>query len=145
MDMSLVPQGWHCPVCGSVYGPNTSMCIVCGNQKYTVSVGTTASPVNYLPESQSAQPADTTHHICDADFGTALHWLKHGKKMRRRGWNGKGMWLQMQRPDAHSKMTHPYIYIEYPAGSIAYPQGSRVPWLPSQTDMLGDDWEDFYD
>ena len=35
----------------------------------------------------------------------------------------------------------PYIYIEYPAGHPAYPQGSRVPWLASQTDMLAEDWE----
>lgn len=50
------------------------------------------------------------------------------------------MWLHMQTPDAHSKMTLPYIYIEYPNGHPAYPTGSRVPWLASQTDMLAEDW-----
>jgi hypothetical protein len=50
------------------------------------------------------------------------------------------MWLQMQMPDLNSKMTMPYIYIEYPKGSKAYPNGSRVPWLASQTDMLSNDW-----
>ncbi len=74
------------------------------------------------------------------DFGTALDMLKTGGRVAREGWNGKGMWLLLQRPDAHSKMTHPYIYIEYPAGHVAYPNGSRVPWLASQTDLLAEDW-----
>lgn len=74
-------------------------------------------------------------------FGAALDALKAGKRVHRHGWNGKGMWLQLQRPDAHSKMTLPYIYIEYPAGHAAYPGGSRVPWLASQTDLLATDWE----
>lgn len=74
------------------------------------------------------------------DFGWALKQLREGKHVMRQGWNGKGMWLNLQTPDAHSKMTHPYIYIEYPEGHAAYPNGSRVPWLASQTDMLGTDW-----
>lgn len=75
------------------------------------------------------------------DFGSALLALKLGNKVARSGWNGKGMWLQLQVPDEHSKMTLPYIYIEYPVGSAAYPNGSRVPWLASQTDLLSEDWE----
>ena len=73
-------------------------------------------------------------------FGDALSQLKKGERVARNGWNGKSMWLQMQVPDAHSKMTLPYIYIEYPNGHPAYPTGSRVPWLASQTDMLAEDW-----
>lgn len=76
-------------------------------------------------------------------FGEVLEALKDGANVRvaRTGWNGKGMWLAMQRRDAGSKNTLPYIYIEYPAGHAAYPDGSRVPWQPSQTDMLAEDWE----
>lgn len=73
-------------------------------------------------------------------FGDALSQLKKGERVARNGWNGKNMWLQMQTPDANSKMTLPYIYIEYPNGHPAYPTGSRVPWLASQTDMLAEDW-----
>jgi hypothetical protein len=76
-----------------------------------------------------------------ADFGYALDVLRSGGRVRREGWNGKGMWLQLQRPDEHSKMTLPYIYIEYPAGHPAYPNGCRVPWLASQTYLLSEDWE----
>jgi hypothetical protein len=47
-------------------------------------------------------------------FGDALAALKQGKRVARDGWNGKGMWLALQTPDQHSKITLPYIYIEYP-------------------------------
>lgn len=70
----------------------------------------------------------------------AIEFMRKGSKVARRGWNGKGMWLKMQTPDENSKMTLPYIYIEYPVGHPAYPNGSRVPWLASQTDLLADDW-----
>ena len=72
-------------------------------------------------------------------FGDAVHFLKQGKRVARHGWNGKGMWLEVQRPDEHSKMTLPYLYLNYPNASVNTP-GARVPWLASQTDMLCEDW-----
>lgn len=80
------------------------------------------------------------NYVNKFSFGHALVQLEAGQKVARAGWNGKGMWLLLQVPDAHSKMTHPYIYIEYPEGHPAYPNGSRVPWLASQTDLLAKDW-----
>lgn len=67
------------------------------------------------------------------DFSQALIAVKNGARISRSGWNGKGMWVEIQRPDAHSKMTLPYLYLNTPA--------ARVPWLASQTDILADDWE----
>ena len=72
-------------------------------------------------------------------FGAALEALEQGMRVAREGWNGKGMWLELQRPDANSKMTLPYIYINYPDDARVTP-GARVPWLASQTDMLSNDW-----
>lgn len=72
-------------------------------------------------------------------FGDAVHFLKAGRRVARTGWNGKGLWLELQRPDAHSKMTLPYLFLNYPADAINTP-GARVPWLASQTDVLADDW-----
>lgn len=74
------------------------------------------------------------------NFGSALEALRGGMKVARSGWNGKGMWLELQVPDEHSKMTLPYIYINYPNDAQNTP-GARVPWLASQTDMLASDWE----
>lgn len=68
------------------------------------------------------------------DFGQALDLLRAGDKVCRKGWNGKGMWLALQVPDEHSKMTLPYIY-------MSTAQGDLVPWLASQTDILATDWQ----
>lgn len=76
------------------------------------------------------------------NIGEVISALKEGKRVARNGWNGKGMWLCLQVPDENSKMTLPYIYIEYPAGHTAYPKGSRVPWIASQTDILACDWHE---
>jgi hypothetical protein len=76
----------------------------------------------------------------ELSIGEALALLREGRAVARKGWNGKNMWLKLQVPDAHSKMTLPYIYMEYPPGHPAYPDGCRVPWLASQTDILAEDW-----
>lgn len=73
------------------------------------------------------------------NFGQALAKLRSGKKVARTGWNGAGLWLELQVPDAHSKMTLPYIFISYPDNAKNTP-GARVPWLASQTDVLAEDW-----
>lgn len=73
-------------------------------------------------------------------FGLALECLKKGMHVCRAGWNGKGMWLELQRPDTHSKMTLPYVFLNYPSDAQNTP-GARVPWLASQTDMLAEDWK----
>lgn len=76
------------------------------------------------------------------DFGTAIHVLKNGDKVARKGWNGKGIFIELQKPDENSKMTHPYIFIDTTGlrtDNINAPK-SRVPWLASQTDMLAEDW-----
>lgn len=68
------------------------------------------------------------------DFGDVVKKMKYrGGRFARAGWNGKNMYIELQRPDAHSKMTLPYIYMKTV-------QGDLVPWLASQTDMLADDW-----
>ncbi len=67
-------------------------------------------------------------------IGQAVKEMRDGKKVCRAGWNGKGMHLMLQVPDAHSKMTLPYVYM-YTV------QGDLVPWLCSQTDLLAVDWQ----
>lgn len=69
-------------------------------------------------------------------FSAALSRLKDSSridKIYRKGWNGKDMWVALQRPDSFSKMTLPYLYMRTA-------QGDLVPWLASQTDLLAEDW-----
>jgi hypothetical protein len=78
------------------------------------------------------------------NFGQALHELKAGRRVARQGWNGKGIFIELRRPDENSKMTSPYIFIDttgLQTDNGAAPK-SRVPWLASQTDMLAEDWQD---
>ena len=67
------------------------------------------------------------------NFGLAIEAMKIGKRVARSGWNGKDMWLALQKPDVNSKMSLPYIYMKPVTDDF-------VPWLASQTDMLADDW-----
>ena len=78
------------------------------------------------------------------NFGVAIERLKEGKRVRRAGWNGKGIFIELQRPDEFSKMTHPYIFIDTTGLETDNPDAprDRVPWLASQTDMRSEDWEE---
>jgi hypothetical protein len=67
-------------------------------------------------------------------IGWAVKQLWDKQKVRRQGWNGKGMYLMLQVPDANSKMTLPYVYMFTATKDL-------VPWLCSQTDLLATDWE----
>jgi len=68
------------------------------------------------------------------DFGAAIRALKAGHRVARAGWNGKGMWLELQVPDAHSKMSLPYIFMFTACKN-------QVPWFASQADVLAEDWQ----
>jgi hypothetical protein len=66
-------------------------------------------------------------------IGWAVKQLQNGSRVSRSGWNGKGMWLELQVPDENSKMTLPYVYMKTADNQL-------VPWLCSQTDLLAIDW-----
>ena len=77
------------------------------------------------------------------NFSEALNFLKEGGRLARVGWNGRGIFIKIQRPDENSKMTSPYIFIDttgLQTDNESAPK-SLVPWIASQTDILADDWE----
>ncbi len=75
-----------------------------------------------------------TEHFCRFDFSGALILLRLRKRVRRKGWNGKNMFLEIQEPVDNNLMTLPYIY-------IFTADRQYVPWVASQTDLLSSDWE----
>lgn len=99
-----------------------------GNPGYKV-----VYPDGYVSWSPKDVFEEAYHPLNSMSFGHAILALKNGHKVARSGWNGKNMYLELQVPDAHSKMTLPYIYMKTV-------QDDLVPWLASQTDMLADDW-----
>ena len=82
-------------------------------------------------------------------FGPAIEAMKKGKKVSRRGWNGKGMFLYYvpegrypARTDAAKSIAEEDGKVDYGAYiAMKTAQGNVVPWLASQADMLADDWE----
>lgn len=67
-------------------------------------------------------------------IGEAVAAMKLGGRVTRAGWNGQGMWLALQVPDEHSKMSRPYVYMRTVDDKL-------VPWVCSQSDLLAVDWE----
>lgn len=85
------------------------------------------------------------------DFSKALLLLKQGKKVARLGWNGREMWIVLQKayPDGIpiNKNTAEATGIAegtvcrfLPYLMMKTAQNDFVPWLASQTDILADDW-----
>jgi len=73
------------------------------------------------------------HAVKIGTIGYAVERMEAGERVARAGWNGKNMWLALQTPDAHSKMSLPYVYMKTADHQM-------VPWLCSQTDLLATDW-----
>lgn len=86
-------------------------------------------------------------------FGVALSYLWQGKRVRRSGWNGKGMYITLKpgypegievnkaTSESHRIPTGSTVRIR-PYIEMMDAQGFIVPgWLASQTDLLAEDWE----
>jgi hypothetical protein len=97
---------------------------------------------NYVSWSPSKVFENSYKSSGKLSFGDALVYLKRGHKVARKGWNGKGIFIELQNPTETSKMTSPYIFIDttgLQTDNNLAPK-SLVPWLASQTDMLSEDW-----
>lgn len=81
-------------------------------------------------------------------FGGAIEALKDGQKVARSGWNGKGMFLFLVKGSTFKVNRPPLLGIYEEGTEINYchhidmktADGSIVPWLASQTDVLAEDW-----
>lgn len=67
-------------------------------------------------------------------FSEALAAAKDMKTIAREGWNGKGQFVFMiPGNELEGQKFLPYL-------ALSNVQGDIVPWLPSQGDLMGDDW-----
>lgn len=81
------------------------------------------------------------------DIGWAVNAMKRGQRVRRAGWNGKGMWLAyasdftfnapVPEPDNSNPAARTLPFVLMRTADVGF-----VPWLCSQTDLLAQDWED---
>lgn len=86
------------------------------------------------------------------NFGKAIEELKNGKRLARKGWNGKGMFIVYQKgyPDGipcNKQTAEAYGYEEgtlfkcRPYIQMRCADGTHQMWTASQTDILAEDWE----
>jgi len=66
------------------------------------------------------------------NFGEALEEVKTGKSMRLPNWQ-EDVKIKVQYPDAHSKMTAPYLYVDSRFG--------KVPWKETMIELFAANWE----
>ncbi len=95
--------------------------------------------------------ATTGEQIHDIGWATWMMRKLH-HRVRRAGWNGKGMYLVYQAgyPDGIPINKNTSDATGIPEGTVCKfmpyimmctAQGDFVPWLCSQTDLLAEDWE----
>ena len=86
------------------------------------------------------------------DFSWALEALKQNHKITRRGWNGRGQFVVLQKgypfgipsnkqtADAWG-MDEGDLFICNPYFQIQNVDGSHSMWVPSVGDLLAEDWD----
>lgn len=83
------------------------------------------------------------------DFSAVLQGVKHGgRRAAREGWNGKGMYIFLVQGSRFTVNREPLLSILGEGTVVDYrshidmktADGSIVPWVASQTDLLADDW-----
>lgn len=77
----------------------------------------------------------------EMDFGEILKHIKAGLQVARKGWNGKGMYLELIPADGWAKLFgNTTDYVSAPFIMMKTADDKLVPWLASQTDILAEDW-----
>ena len=74
-----------------------------------------------------------------ATIGFAVEELKNGRRVARKGWNGKNMWLVLFEG---SPAEGDFVFERLPYVAMKTADEKLVPWLCSQTDLLAEDWVD---
>jgi len=80
------------------------------------------------------------------DFCWAIRQLKEGKKVQRKGWNGKGQYIELATSISYKNAKCEIINCNHDAignKAIAFvgTSGVQMGWLASQADMLAEDWQ----
>ena len=80
------------------------------------------------------------------DFGNAIKLLKEGKKVTRKGWNGKNQYLELATNISYKNAENKIININHETmgnKAIAFvgTSGVQLGWLATQADILSEDWE----
>ena len=106
--------------------------------------------VRYPDGYESWSPKDVfeeAYRPTDAmSFGLAIEAAKKGKRIARKGWNGKGQYVELATAISYASPNGAVVNAEHDAignQALAFvgTSGVQMGWLASQADMLADDWE----
>ena len=80
------------------------------------------------------------------DFGKAIQLVKEGKKLQRKGWNGRNQYIALAKNISYENFDGEVTNAEHNAignKAIAFvgTSGVQLGWLASQADMLAEDWQ----
>ena len=112
---------------------------------------TTSAYDKYPQFMTAAEFEKTCQSTYDMNFGDALVLLKQGKRVARKGWNGKNMSVAYQKgyPDGIPcnkntaqawGMEEGELFKCRPYLQMRCADGTFQMWLASQSDILADDW-----
>ena len=101
----------------------------------------------YQSWSPEKQFKDAYRECDNMTFGLAIEAMKHGLKVARSGWNGKGMFLFLAEDiefttkadlscvsELKGELTLPSVVMKTADNHFC------IGWLASQTDMIAEDW-----
>lgn len=79
-------------------------------------------------------------------FGEAIKAVKEGKRISRKGWNGKNQYVELATCISYRDPDGEIVNVDHDdIGNAALAfvgvSGIQLGWLATQTDMLADDWE----
>ena len=79
-------------------------------------------------------------------FGKAIEQLKEGKRVQRKGWNGKNQYIELAINISYKNAKGEIINAKHDTignRAIAFvgTSGVQIGWLASQADMLAEDWK----
>ncbi len=89
---------------------------------------------------------EEAYRQCDAlPFSLAIEAVKKGKRVARKGWNGKNQYIELAMNISYVNAAGEIVNCDHDAiGSTAIAfvgtSGVQLGWLASQADMLADDW-----
>lgn len=78
-------------------------------------------------------------------FGMAIKAAKNGKKIARKGWNGKNQYVELASCVSYKNASGEIVNVDHSnignkALAFVGTSGVQLGWLASQADMLADDW-----
>ena len=81
------------------------------------------------------------------NFGQAIEAMKAGKKVQRKGWNGKNQYIELAMKVSYMNPDGDIVNVDHEQmgnKAIAFvgTSGVQLGWLASQADILSEDWQE---